>query len=199
MASFVSHCIGNGDPTLDLGFDDLFRPPCRSCLFHSSLPPLLSLPSRVSNCAIYSAKVLVCLSRSDGEEATRKSDGDIDWMGSARTTFPLPQGYREGIPTTGRRKRKKEKKVGRRMTISPSTFLSEAPSCVECGARPHSFWCETCSQTTSAALSFVFTLLFSRLLYSFFSLSAFWHQHLLSLQIVPFKCMKVKREQSRKN
>ena len=58
--------------------------------------------------------------------AMRKSDGDIDWMGSARTTFPLPQGYREGIPTTGRRKRKKEKKVGRRMTISPSTFLSFA-------------------------------------------------------------------------
>ena len=68
MASFVSHCIGNGDPTLDLGFDDLFRPPCRSCLFHS----FLSLPSRVSNCAIYSAKVLVCLCRRSDEEERRR-------------------------------------------------------------------------------------------------------------------------------
>ena len=60
--------------------------------------------------------------------AMRKSDGDIDWMGSARTKFPLSEeGYREGIPTTARRKeKKKKKKVGRRMTISPSTFLSFA-------------------------------------------------------------------------
>ena len=74
MASFVSHCIGNGDPTLDLGFDDLFRPLSlprmqQSVLSLSFIPsPFLSLLSRVSNCAIYSAKVLVCLCRRSDEE-----------------------------------------------------------------------------------------------------------------------------------
>ena len=35
----------------------------------------------------------------------------------------------------------------------------------------HSIWCENCSQTTRAALNFVFILFFSRLLSSSFSLS----------------------------
>ena len=45
-------------------------PPSLSVLSLSFIP--LSLPSRVSNCAIYSAKVLVCLCRRSDEEERRR-------------------------------------------------------------------------------------------------------------------------------
>ena len=110
MASFVSHCIGNWDPSLSI-FDSTIS----SALPPSNASPVCPpLPSRrVSIIVRYIPRKSLSTASTTAEE----DEKDIDWIVSARTKSPPSEGYREGNRTE-KWKKKKEGKERRRQRRS---------------------------------------------------------------------------------